>query len=297
MDRHQGDAKSDQSHSLLVRLMDVLVPPNGAALFLVMNDSYEAYFDESGTHDGSTLLCVAGYLFNSEQCKRFDEEWLAVLEEFSLPYFRMSECIHATGAFKGRREICDLVARRMIGIIKRRVERGMAVSIAEKDFKEHVPEGNHEVTGPAYSWCVRWILSQVQDWVEKFNPEARVSYFFESGHRDQRTTNEILSRMFGSALGRERFYYAAHAFSGKLPTEKSPTVLRPLQAADLLAWQYRTHRMRELAGNRVRRLDFNSLLQCPHVSSDFTAEAIDERMNSMLAEVRQAELAKLKTAP
>jgi hypothetical protein len=107
---HSSDRDTDTSRALLSRLLDLLVPTkNSKALFLV-----EAYFDESGTQRDSPIMCVAGYLFSPEQCRKFDEEWAEVLREFELPYFRMSECAHATRAFRGRSGICDPVARKMI---------------------------------------------------------------------------------------------------------------------------------------------------------------------------------------
>jgi hypothetical protein len=251
----------------------------------------EAYFDESGTHDGSPIMCVAGYLFSPDQRRRFDQEWLEVLQEFNLPYFRMSECAHAAGAFKGRDDICDSVARRVIGIIKRRAERGMAISISEKDFREHVHERHHKVTGPAYSWCVRWAFSLVADWIEKYNFEGTVSYFFEAGHQHQNIANKIMERLFSSpADGVGQYCCGSHAFASKIPTEACPLVLRPLQAADLLAWQYRHHKIREARGEKTPRLDFASLAECPHVYIDWTPAVIDEQMQRMLAEVYQEEL-------
>src|ERR1700686_2693669 len=95
---------ANPSHVFLARMLELLVPADGKAFFLV-----EAYFDESGTHQGSPIMCVAGYLFSPEQCKRFSEEWSAVLKEYGLPYFRMSECAHGTGVFSDKKDKCDEV--------------------------------------------------------------------------------------------------------------------------------------------------------------------------------------------
>lgn len=253
----------------------------------------EAYFDESGTHNGSPIMCVAGYLFSPQQCRKFDQEWLEVLEEFNLPYFRMSDCAHATGVFKGRPQICDPVARRMIGIIKRRAERGMAISVAENDFREHVHERHRKVTGPAYSWCVRWAFSLVADWIEKHKFEGTVSYFFEAGHPHQNITNKLMENWFVHRLGdASRYHYASHTFASKVPSDRCPLALSPLQAADLLAWQYRHQKIRESNGKAISRLDFESLAECPHVCIDWTSEVIDEEMRRMLEAVLQAEMDK-----
>ena len=42
----------------------------------------QAYFDESGTDDGSKFLCVAGYIFEKEKAIAMDAEWQAMLIKY-----------------------------------------------------------------------------------------------------------------------------------------------------------------------------------------------------------------------
>jgi len=52
----------------------------------------EAYFDESGTHDGSPFVCVAGYLFQKGNATALDAAWRWMLEEkwvTFLPHVRL----------------------------------------------------------------------------------------------------------------------------------------------------------------------------------------------------------------
>jgi len=60
----------------------------------------EAYFDESGTHRGSPVMCVAGYLFDSDQAFRLDQEWGATLADFGLSHFHAVDCAHGKGEFE-----------------------------------------------------------------------------------------------------------------------------------------------------------------------------------------------------
>ena len=63
------------------RLIDVLLPKGGYVVAMI-----EAYFDESyGQFGGGPVLCLAGYLMESEQAKRLCEEWQAVLDWKGLP--------------------------------------------------------------------------------------------------------------------------------------------------------------------------------------------------------------------
>ena len=80
--------------------------------------SLECYFDESGTEAGSSVLCVAGYLFDKEECKQLDLKWKAVLDQYKLPFFRMSACAHTQKPFKHlSRDECIEAEKAMIGPI------------------------------------------------------------------------------------------------------------------------------------------------------------------------------------
>ena len=57
------------------------------------------YFDESGSHEGSEVLCVAGYIYQKEDCLNLDWQWKEVLDQYGLPHFRMVDCAHGNGPF------------------------------------------------------------------------------------------------------------------------------------------------------------------------------------------------------
>lgn len=98
------------------------------------------YFDESGTHDGSPVCCVAGYLFESEQADRLDKEWIEALTEYGISYFHAVDCAHGIKEFKklSGKQRKELVIR-LVGIIKRRMTIGVAVSVSDTDFKRLTP--------------------------------------------------------------------------------------------------------------------------------------------------------------
>src|SRR5437764_1233786 len=75
------------------RILEVVLHPEGYALMI------EAYFDESGTHHGSPIMCVAGYLIEADQCRRLQAEWDVILLKYNVPYFHMSACAHGAGVF------------------------------------------------------------------------------------------------------------------------------------------------------------------------------------------------------
>jgi hypothetical protein len=155
----------------------------------------QAYFDESGTHEGADVTCVAGYVFESDQCVRFDGEWRAVLEEYGLNTFHMTDCAHGLRAFKtiqksDRIEIC----KRLIGAIKRRARIGIACSVCDSDLRQFQDESAHG-EGHAYTLCLNWCIAAVSAWVHHYSIQDRIAYFFEAGHRQQTAANKYLMNL------------------------------------------------------------------------------------------------------
>src|SRR5437660_1097462 len=86
----------------------------------------QAFFDESGSHSGAPILCLAGYIFRKSEAIKLGHEWRKVLRRKGLPYFRMSECAHGNGPFANLTKPERIeVATRMIDIIKSRAVHGL----------------------------------------------------------------------------------------------------------------------------------------------------------------------------
>lgn len=141
-----------------------------------------AYFDESGSDAGSPVLCVAGYVIEKEACAQLCTDWQKVLDDYSLPFFRMSACAHHTDPFdKISRPDCIEVEKRMIAIIKRSVSCGIAITVDPKDFAQIVP--SFPDIGSPYSYCCRLCLTDVKHWInDEAHFDGEMAYFFESGH-------------------------------------------------------------------------------------------------------------------
>ena|SRR5437867_8945728 len=95
----------------------------------------EAYFDKSGTHEGSPNICVAGYLFEKGNSTALDIAWRGMLKEKGLDFFRMSDCAHRTGPFKGwsENDTTNLEIR-AIDLVRTYATHGFAASVAIDDF-------------------------------------------------------------------------------------------------------------------------------------------------------------------
>jgi Protein of unknown function (DUF3800) len=234
---------------VVARLLDVLLPDGGMAMQLV-----EAYFDESGSDATSEVLCLAGYVFQKDACVELDLRWRDVLAKYKLPFFRMSACAHGVKPFDAlSMDQRIAVEKEMIGLIKDYAAFGMAVTVDPKQFDAIMPKIPE--VGSAYSFCAHSCLVAVRWWADQNNYFGDIAYFFESGHRSASEANEIMNRIFNMRNLRESHRYASHTFADKRK-------VRPLQAADLLAWQWFTDQKRRMYGaKRPVRKDCYALVE------------------------------------
>jgi hypothetical protein len=227
----------------------------------------EAYFDESGTDAGSPVVCVAGYLFEKDQCLRMDAEWKAALEAAGISHFHMVECAQGVGKFarKSKAERIEIESR-LIGIIKRRACVGIVCSVCPEDYLHFVPGAKD--FGGAYQLLLSWCIVAVSTWVAKHDYQGEIAYFFEAGHALEAHANASMIKLRNTPALKHGCRYRSHLFIGKNDA-------RPIQAADLLAWQWHREWINEHGPvRRGRRADFNSLLDLPHMHCHLTRENI-----------------------
>lgn len=216
-----------KSQSQVSRLLNILLQNGGYAVQFV-----ETYFDESGSHNGSPVLCVAGYIIEKDACVQLDQEWKRVLDEYELPYFRMSSCAHGTKPFDVLSpEQRIAVEKEMIAIMRQHITYGIAVTVQPWSFEALIPK-NQNWDDP-YTMCAHTCLLAVRNWANQNQYNGKIAYFFESGHRSQSSANSIMDHVFNDPGLRALYRYSSHTFADKKD-------VRPLQAADLIAWQWFT---------------------------------------------------------
>lgn len=214
----------------------------------------EAYFDESGTDDGSPVMCVAGYLFEQAAAIKLTSEWVVMLEKYGIPYFHMSEvapckltCAHMPMDGEGG---CDALAREAYALIHKYMTIGFATSIETK-YAHLIPTlGEYK---NIYSFACWQALLNVRNWANDNRYHGKVSYVFEAGHDSQAESNEIMRKLFGHAFLKKAYRYAGHAFVEK----RGGAPL--LQCADILAWHITKNRRDQMIGRKSRG-DYQALV-------------------------------------
>jgi hypothetical protein len=224
----------------------------------------EAYFDESGTHDGSRVLCVGGFVIDSDAAREFDAKWGEMLQKYNLPYFHMTDCASGFAPFdKLDQQGCIDAATEAIQLIRRYISGGIMTSIYPSDYATYAPD--HVLVGSAYSFCVHVCLTGVQDWAKRYGYTGDAAYIFESGHASQSESNRIMNQIFSNPLLRQKQHYLSHTFADKLK-------VRLLQAADLISWHWYTENKRKLEKVRPNmRKDTVALMASSNEGINFKA--------------------------
>ena len=212
------------------------------------------YFDESGTHPGSPVMTVAGYVFTREQARRFSRDWQKDLARIGLPCAHMTDCALGKGDYE-HMSLEDRVEseKLLIEHIKRRSQLGLSIAIRPDEFDAVM--GNHSKAISAYSLLLMVSIVQISDWARLKGFKGRFVYIFEAGHRHAPEANKFMEALMtlGPTVSNHH-YYAGHAF-----LDKKQAV--PLQAADMLAWLHRNNVMRRMRGQAGHRKDFAALIR------------------------------------
>lgn len=237
------------------RLLQVLLPRGGYVAGMV-----ETYFDESGTHDGSEVLCVAGYIFDSGSAVKLTSQWNSMLAGAGLPYFHMSECAPCGGIYSHlSMPQCDALAREAIGLIRKYMTLGYAVTV-ETAHANLIPTGG--IYRSPYTFACWQALLNVRNWANEVGYQGDIAYFFEAGHESQGETSSIFERLFKHSYLKRAYRPSSLSFA-----EKANAVL--LQCADLYAWHSFVGRKRLMNGEGLRK-DYLALVEdSPHFVSHY----------------------------
>jgi hypothetical protein len=250
-------------------LVDAVLP-DGEGMVAVLH----AYFDESGTHDGSGRMCIAGYLFTPHQAKQFSKAWGATLRAAGVDSFGASDCANGGKQFRGMPvQERDRLARTLIALIREHMTFGVAVVFASDTYEAESTRAWRQYYGHAYTTCLQFCLGEVHKWAARTGYQGHVAYFFEAGHRHQREANERMHNIARDAKKRADFLYGSHTFVDKRHA-------RPCDAADYLAWHINRfmRAMSALAvigGRPKMRRDLLALLGGHYQSGLYSIQEID----------------------
>jgi hypothetical protein len=193
-----------------------------------------ACFDESIRDEGSSPICVGGYLFRAGAYTRFSERWrrevLRLKNRKIITHFHMTELCAGRGQFQGI-SIDDRVHALScaVDVISALCYASVGISFRQKEFEQMAPPEWPTFRGSIYSVACHMCLQTTAHWLRSNRSHLDVEYVFEDGHRMKGEADNVLKAIAKDERARKHFRYRNHRFA-----EKGQEY--GLQAADLLVW-------------------------------------------------------------
>lgn len=187
----------------------------------------ETYLDETERSGG--VFSVAGYAFAPPQAKKFAKEWRAL---FGGRICHMTDLVAKRGEFKGIGDSeRDRLIQAAVKVINKRIAFGVAVSCNVAEVQRLTPAWIQGF-GHAYPICCHWAMAALGIAIAKTGLPDRIVYIFKAGHEYEAEARAFIGHVAapGSPL-KEQFRHHGDAFLPK-------TDAVPLQAADMLAWEW-----------------------------------------------------------
>lgn len=205
-----------------------------------------AYFDDSGTDRNSDIAVAACYVSAKRGWDEFVEAWDRARWEEGFDSFHMSDFMAPPA--QGKKPWCDWdntkkthVYNRLATIINANKRTGIAVAIPKAHW-DAVPERVLRHYGREhYTFAVRMCVNRIVDWRKRSMIGLPVRYTFD-WEMQKTPKREEISRIF-DLIGKPQNYQVADLL-GLEPKGygfEHKEEFKPLQAADILAWQMRAH--------------------------------------------------------
>jgi hypothetical protein len=211
----------------------VLLPgdcPNGWLAML------GAYLDDSGSHSTSDIVITAGVAGTEAELRSLEWLWRneldAPLEGLKprLSRFHMTECQDFRGEFErwSRTETDYLCHRLQTAIIVSGVMAyGMACS--RKDWDDLVSGDIRSVWGDAEGMCITNCFTKLIAWAQQFTFDPEMSFIFDSRTKEVERRAKTVFDAYQRWIDMPRLVGVSFLSSHKI---------LPLQAADMVAWEF-----------------------------------------------------------
>jgi len=193
-----------------------------------------AYLDESGIHDPSPIVAVAGFAMTKPDWTSFEVEWLEELNRFRcdgypISAFHSLECEHGQGEFTGiAREIREWFPPRLAKIIAKYRPLSIWSAVARDDW-EAVADSTLRSTYPhPFYFCFEHCAMEMASWSARYTAGSGIAVVYSEQDEFKDTIQTIW-----------RAYKQAQSVAPEV-TSFTTTSYRncvPLQAADLLAFE------------------------------------------------------------
>jgi hypothetical protein len=217
-------------------LFRTLLPPDHSKGWLTM---LRAYFDDSGTHDASDVVLVAGLFGTEGHLDGLDRSWIKHIErpldgaKAPLTRFHMADCQASTGEFAGwsRTETDYFCHQLRVAIINSGVSAYCSACI-RKAFDEFVTGDLRAILGNAEVFCIRNCFNHTVTWAKENTFDPKMAFIFDNRPSLVQRDAKVAFHVFQILTPQPNIVDVAFLSSYDI---------RPLQAADMLAWEFYQH--------------------------------------------------------
>jgi hypothetical protein len=173
-------------------------------------------------------------------------------------------------------------------VINRRIFLGVSISVNVNEVARLSPTWV-EGFGHADPVCCHLVLASISNAIRSAGLNYDVMYTFEAGQEYQAEANSFIDRYVLSPLGKTYYQYRGHAF---IPKNDA----LPLQAADLLAWEWTKFRDETMEqGIRPIRNSLKALLES-HPDRYIVSHCTGASLEKYLGFVRKQSFEQLREA-
>ena len=224
------------AHVPMTDLFRILLPrdyPNGWLAMLT------AYFDDSGTHGDANVVLVAGILGTEWQLTSLDRLWQPHIEhplcgrKERLSRFHAFDCNNSMGEFRGwtRTETNYFCHQLRTAIIESGVT-AYGIAVSRRDWNQIVRKNMRGFLGDAEAYAISQCHVRALRWAQQNTFDPLITFVFDNRPAEvQRRTNTITDA------------FKRHTTNPQIVgcAFLSSYLVRPLQAADLVAWEIYQH--------------------------------------------------------
>ena len=253
-----------------------------------------AYFDDSGTHDGATVVLLGGLLGDEHQWSAFERGWSSCLQNPTkgrgpIGRFHAFDLQHSVGEFAGwKRPESDNAFYNFRQVIIESGLLGYAIAVDIAAWNELVVGPLRTFLGDAERFCVSQCILKSNAIALAVDPQKDLKFVFDNRpHRSE--ANKRIFEIFQhfSRLERELPALTDIAFLGS-------TGCLPLQGADLVAYEYYrlSHDLALANGQRIQaRPHWERLSETGRIHGDIALRPEIERISKQQVSQEYADAA------
>ena len=243
---------------------------------------FEVYWDDSGTHEGSPIAIAACYISTVKGWTKFVEEFNDIRHSEEFDCFHMAD--FAAYHEKDRKPWCDWdyvkrkrVYGRIAGALNPNKRVGFGFAVPKEPFDRllaPLPEKLKDDIGRYhYTYAVRCVMGAIQQWREQsLLTNKPIQYIFDHGNLNEPEIARMWHEISRIHMPFERYGMEKDGYSFQCRC-----AFKPLQAADILAWQLNSHMQKVILAGKDDVKDMHRNMRILRENQSVDLYFMDER--------------------